>query len=820
MYTDLAVCNAGQYEVNSPILVGVKNLSHPSVRVGGFDGLTTGGMPYFDLTELMTDGTLAPGELTASLTFAFHNPERVQFTYELVIMGQLNHAPAITTAPDVEALVGRSYTYNVNAADLDDDTVSFALLAGPGDATIDHVTGEVTWSPTAEDAGTHTIVLRADDGRGGYSEQRDVLAVIEPPPNRPPVFNSVPVVDAHVDAVYSYDVDAMDEDGDLLTYSLVNAPNGMAIDGGSGLIQWTPGGDQAAAHRVSVQVEDVDGATAIQSFDLLVLAAGDNRAPVFVSEPVTNFNLPGLANPAAGDVSPRNLQFELLPEQMSVQTVTFERPGYQSPPNPDPGITITPENDATALAQVLTESSSGLIITDTSMQGHLGGIGGELFAFDSEAISSGVYESGGDVFGLLGRGIVLSSGDVRDYGDGPNTSPGKTTTFGEDYGTQATFEQQQLLFPISGQPFHYDVTQIDISFDLAPNFDTIFFNVVFGSDEYAEYVGSSYIDAFGIFVNGENIAVQDGLPINVNHPSMASIPGTELDGILAPNGNPVLTFSKTLEAGSKDNTLTFIIADSGDAYLDTTAYFSSVGGPSAPTPIDIDVVVSDPEVQFANLSGPITVGPGESASFDAKFTGDGTARTFDLLFVVAGTGSVLGSIPVSIGGEYTTTVSATDADGDNVTYAFQNAPPGATIDSTSGEIRWTPDTPGEFLFSVTANDSQGGTAIQDFEVTVTLDASNTPPSIESSPPEIAMEGRDFRYIVEASDSDGDRLTYYLSQSPDRMTIDQNTGVIDWKPTFDQLGPQLAEVLVLDGRGGSARQQLELIVGEDLGMDHP
>src|SRR5262249_46976573 len=47
------------------------------------------------------------------------------------------------------------------------------------------------------------------------------LAAIDPPPNRPPVFTSVPIVSANVGVQYSYKATAFDPDFDVLTYRLL-----------------------------------------------------------------------------------------------------------------------------------------------------------------------------------------------------------------------------------------------------------------------------------------------------------------------------------------------------------------------------------------------------------------------------------------------------------------------------------------------------------------------------------------------------------------------------------------------------------------------
>ncbi len=55
-----------------------------------------------------------------------------------------------------------------------------------------------------------------------------------------------------------------------------------------------------------------------------------------------------------------------------------------------------------------------------------------------------------------------------------------------------------------------------LEFDCVPQGDTLLFNFSFGSEEYPEYVGSSFNDAFAIYISGPGF----GVPTNV-----AAIPG-------------------------------------------------------------------------------------------------------------------------------------------------------------------------------------------------------------------------------------------------------------------------------------------------------
>jgi PEP-CTERM motif-containing protein len=236
---------------------------------------------------------------------------------------------------------------------------------------------------------------------------------------------------------------------------------------------------------------------------------------------------------------------------------------------PGHAIEITTNTNAMDLATAVS-NGAGLVVTGATLSGQSSGT----------AVSSGTYLNAAGTYNV-GPGSVLSSGNVADYNTGPNTRTNNVTFFD----ASATAAQEALLDPITGGTFnHFDVTQLDINFTSSTG--QVFFNVVFGSEEFNEFVGTPFIDAFGIYLNGTNIAFLNGQPININHPAMQFLSGTELDGILVPVGNPVVQFSGTTIPGI--NTLTFIVADSGDDNYDTTVFISSLGGiaqvPGEPLP--------------------------------------------------------------------------------------------------------------------------------------------------------------------------------------------------------------------------------------------
>jgi hypothetical protein len=90
------------------------------------------------------------------------------------------------------------------------------------------------------------------------------------------------VTGATIGVAYSYDVNAVDPEGDTLTYALTQSPTGMTINATTGVISWTPAGNQAGANPVTVQVTDngttngaPDSKSATQSFTVTVGAGVD-----------------------------------------------------------------------------------------------------------------------------------------------------------------------------------------------------------------------------------------------------------------------------------------------------------------------------------------------------------------------------------------------------------------------------------------------------------------------------------------------------------------------------------------------------------------
>jgi PEP-CTERM motif len=246
-------------------------------------------------------------------------------------------------------------------------------------------------------------------------------------------------------------------------------------------------------------------------------------------------------------------------------------------------VTTVRDTSAADLANALTTGGAGgITITGETLSGHS----------NVDVASSGVFSTlGTNNYGLKGSGIVISNGDA--VGDG--TSGPVIPSFSYEYGAFVTAAQTSLLNQVASAPQGWhDATEFDVTFTAGPNTTHVFFNTVFASAEYPQYVGS-FIDGFGLFLNGTNIAFAGGKPVNIDNPGMVNtdfpllgaVDGnafqtTPLQGVLIENGSAVITYGGDVTPGST-NTLTFILADANDDQLDTAAFIQGLG--NAPPPL-------------------------------------------------------------------------------------------------------------------------------------------------------------------------------------------------------------------------------------------
>jgi hypothetical protein len=235
-------------------------------------------------------------------------------------------------------------------------------------------------------------------------------------------------------------------------------------------------------------------------------------------------------------------------------------------------IVVTTTNDGNILAGNIT--GSGVTISNINYVG--------------SAVSSATF-TGGLASGIgIESGILMTSGNAN-LAVGPNSSSGST-------GNNGLAGDADLTGLISGTS--YDATILE--FDFTTTTGDLFFNFVFASEEYNEYL--QYIDPFGLFVDGVNYALApDGQAISVGTINCGSTgAGTGPNcAYFNNNANADLNtydieydgFSDVFTAAvsgldtSISHTMKFAISDANDYILDS-AVFVQAGSFSDKPPVE------------------------------------------------------------------------------------------------------------------------------------------------------------------------------------------------------------------------------------------
>lgn len=92
----------------------------------------------------------------------------------------------------------------------------------------------------------------------------------------------------------------------------------------------------------------------------------------------------------------------------------------------------------------------------------------------------------------------------------------------------------------------------------------------------------------------------------------------------------------------------------------------------------------------------------------------------------------------------------------------------------------------------------------------TILVTNSAPEIISMPPTSELTENGYQYQLMAQDADRDILVYSLLAKPESMTINRNTGLIQWQNPIE--GYYNIQVEVIDNFGGKTSQQFNLRIG--------
>jgi Bacterial Ig domain len=204
-------------------------------------------------------------------------------------------------------------------------------------------------------------------------------------------------------------------------------------------------------------------------------------------------------------------------------------------------------------------------------------------------IASGIF-TGASSEGLpINSGVILSSGFAENV-YGPNISEGIT-------GLNGVPGSAVLNSLIPG----YSTNDASIlGFDFTPKYNVVGFNYVFGSDEYLEWVGSSFNDVFGLFIDGQNIALIPGTNVtvainSVNHESYSQYYVDNPVGAghynVEADGFTISISARFFILPGVSHHIEFAVADAGDYILDSWVFLEQGSFHSEPSIAFLDLII-------------------------------------------------------------------------------------------------------------------------------------------------------------------------------------------------------------------------------------
>jgi len=107
-----------------------------------------------------------------------------EFNENGIPIGELNHAPRVTSWPVTVAKEDSLYSYQLVAYDPDGDTLRYSLVSSPTWLSINNSTGLIQGTPHRANIGDTSVVAQVTDGKGGSAIQSYTLRVLHT--NHPP----------------------------------------------------------------------------------------------------------------------------------------------------------------------------------------------------------------------------------------------------------------------------------------------------------------------------------------------------------------------------------------------------------------------------------------------------------------------------------------------------------------------------------------------------------------------------------------------------------------------------------------------------------
>jgi hypothetical protein len=156
-----------------------------------------------------------------------------------------------------------------------------------------------------------------------------------------------------------------------------------------------------------------------------------------------------------------------------------------------------------------------------------------------------------------------------------------------------------------------------------------------------------------------------------------------------------------------------------------------------------------------------------------------------------------GTRTVTVGQAYSFTPTASDPDGNTLTFSASGRPAWLTFNSATGALSGTPAAGdvGTSTVTITASD---GTLSASLTATVTVTTGNRAPTISGNGTRTVTVGQAYSFTPTASDPDGNALSFTATGRPAWLSLNATTGALTGTPGAGDVGTATVTITVSDG----------------------
>jgi hypothetical protein len=163
-----------------------------------------------------------------------------------------------------------------------------------------------------------------------------------------------------------------------------------------------------------------------------------------------------------------------------------------------------------------------------------------------------------------------------------------------------------------------------------------------------------------------------------------------------------------------------------------------------------------------------------------------------------------------VGTAYSFQPTASDPNGNALTFSITNRPSWATFSTSTGRLSGTPTaTATHSSITIRVSDGQATTSLPAFSIVVSR-AANSPPTISGTPPTTARIGTAYSFVPSASDPNGNALTFSITNKPAWASFNTSTGRLSGTPAVVATHSNI-QIRVSDGQATASLPAFTLTV---------